>query len=111
MAALLPTDYFASYDFDADTGLITIDIDDLPGLTAAEANATTGRGEEVARCIIDRLQQTYATKAVAGTAPTKFVASKATPIGVSPTEVSQTYSFTVNYTIAPSTVVIPNEPA
>ena len=60
--ALLPTDFWADYSLETvDTVQgVFIPLSNLPGLTAAEANATTGNGGEVLRQIVASAYTAYA---------------------------------------------------
>lgn len=56
MAAILPTDLFPGYEYVAANGTIDADsivipLANLPELTAAEANATTGDGAQLMRAL------------------------------------------------------------
>jgi hypothetical protein len=52
MAAIQPTDIFSGYT--ADGTALTIPYTAIPGLTAAEAHATTGDAREVLRLILEK---------------------------------------------------------
>jgi len=62
----VPSDYFASWSEDATN--ITVPIASISGLTAAEADGTTG---DIAEILFDLLNQVYDTYK-ANTAPTKW---------------------------------------
>lgn len=93
---IAPSELFVGYTFSADT--ISIPLSALPGLTAAEADATTGNGMEVLRQVVDRSY--VAIAALAPTArPTKATVAKPNPAiasgaGVSPGTLRQAYALT-----------------
>jgi len=76
MASVTPQQIFPGFTSDGTS--ITIPLADLVGLTAAEANSSTGNGMEVLRVIIDRAQT--ALNALAPSArPTRASLDKAAP--------------------------------
>lgn len=70
---------------------ITIPLSDLQGLTASEANPTTGDGRELARILTDKIVTTV-TGLPIGDRPTRMVVSKATPSGIGIEQIRQSYS-------------------
>ena len=95
-----PSEIFTGYTSDGTN--ITIPLAALPGLTAAEANATTGNVMEVTRQILDRLHS--GVTALAPTArPTKAVVTKqnpsiATGANAAPGTLRQGYTLTFDLT-------------
>lgn len=83
---------------------ITIPLADLSGLTATEANATTGNGMEVVRAIIDKLNAKIV--ALAPTArPVRSAVAKAAPAiafgaGIPEGTLRQTY--TLSFDLVPT---------
>ncbi len=102
MPNVTPTQLFAGYTYDATAGEVRIPIAALSGLTAAEANATTGNGMEVLRTIVDGANAAIA--ALATTArPVRASISKpnpsiATGTGIEPGTLRQTYSLSFDLT-------------
>ena len=95
-----PSEIFDGYTSDGTT--ITIPLAALPGLTAAEANATTGNVMEVSRQIVDRLHSGI-TALVPTARPTKAAVTKqnpsiATGATVSPGTLRQAYTLTFDLT-------------
>lgn len=65
MAAILPTALFPGFEYVTAAGTVTADsivipLASLPGLTAAEADPTTGDGREVARQLDLAIHEAYA---------------------------------------------------
>lgn len=65
MSAVQPIDFFPGYQLVPAGGTVTaqsiaIPLADVAGLLASEANATTGDGREVARCLIQAIAAKYA---------------------------------------------------
>jgi hypothetical protein len=93
-----PSEIFAGYTLDTAAGEIRIPLASLPGLSAVEADATTGNGMEVIRQIVDRTHS--AVTALAPTArPTKATVAKPNPsiasgAGVMPGTLRQSYALT-----------------
>jgi len=73
-----PIGIFTGYTFDTVANEIRIPIASLPGLSVAEANATTGNGMEVIRQIVDRTHATLTALAPASR-PTKATVAKPNP--------------------------------
>lgn len=100
MALVTPVVIFPGYASDGTN--ITIPLADLTGLTAVEANATTGNGMEILRVIIDRANA--ALLALAPTArPVRASIEKAAPTiafgaGVPTGTLRQTYTATFDLT-------------
>jgi hypothetical protein len=97
-----PGQLFSGYTYDATASEVRIPIAALDGLTAAEANATTGNGMEVLRNIIDACQVAIAALATEAR-PTKASITKpnpsiATGVGVAPGTLRQTYSLSFDLT-------------
>ena len=93
---IAPNELFVGYTFSADT--ISIPLSALPGLTAAEADATTGNGMEVLRQVVDRAQVAIAALAPSAR-PTKAAITKPNPsiasgVNVVPGTLRQAYSLT-----------------
>lgn len=63
MYSKAPTATFPSYELAS--GVISIDVADLTGLTEAEANATTGDVRRIAKAILDKLLAVQEAAAVA----------------------------------------------
>ncbi|MEG4529889.1 hypothetical protein [Microcoleus sp. D2_18a_D3] len=95
-----PAEIFTGYTSDGTN--ITIPLASLPGLTAEEANATTGNVMEVSRQILDRLHS--GITALAPTArPTKATVAKqnpsiATGANIAPGTLRQGYTLTFDLT-------------
>jgi len=100
MPAISPQQIFPG--FASDGTLITIPLTDLVGLTAAEANPTTGNAMEVLRVIIDRAQAALNALAPAAR-PSRATIDKAAPTiafgtGVPVGTLRQTYTATFDLT-------------
>jgi hypothetical protein len=108
MAAIQPTDLFAGYEYKAAAAAVTADsivipLSALPGLTAAEAHATTGDGREVARQIDAAITAAYLAL-TEGERPTQMVASSST------SQVSNTLrevTYTRSYNLAVNNSALP----
>ena len=93
---IAPDELFPGYSFANNT--ISIPLAALPGLSAGEANATTGNGMEILRQIVDSAQAKIS--GLAPTArPTKGTIAKPNPSiasgqGVEPGTLSQSYTLT-----------------
>lgn len=105
-----PIQLFPGYTFES--GEVRIPIAALAGLTAAEANATTGNAMEVLRQLVD-----YANNQVASLAPTarptKATIAKQNPsiasgINVLPGTLRQTYS--LSFDLQPTALELAQEP-
>lgn len=97
-----PTQLFTGFTYDATASEIRIPIADLSGLTAAEANATTGNGMEVLRTIVDAANTAIAALA-SSARPTKSSITKpnpsiATGVGVAAGTLRQTYALSFDLT-------------
>lgn len=102
MANVTPVQVFPGYTADATT--ITFLIADLPGLTAAEANPTTGNIIEFLRAIVDRTQQQI-TSMTPEARPTRASLTKGQPtlpvgLNIPPGTVRQPY--TLFFDLAPT---------
>lgn len=91
-----PIEIFAGYTFDTVANEIRIPIASLPGLSPAEANASTGNGMEVIRQIVDRAHRQLAALAPAAR-PTKATVTKPNPaiasgVNVTPGTLRQSYN-------------------
>ena len=91
-----PNEIFAGYTFDTATSEIRIPITSLPGLSATEANASTGNGMEVLRQIVDRAHSQLTTLAPTAR-PTKATVAKPNPsiasgVNVAPGTLRQVYN-------------------
>ncbi len=94
MAAPLPTDLIPGFALLANTDPapeqgIFIPLSNLTGLTALEANATTGDGRKVLFEILKAVQTAYAA---ISPAPSGLVVTKSTPTGVNVTTIRQSYN-------------------
>ncbi|MEG5045965.1 hypothetical protein [Microcoleus sp. B4-C1] len=95
-----PAEIFTGYTSDGVN--LTIPLAALPGLTAAEADPTTGNVMEVSRQIVDRLHSGI-TALAPEAKPTKATVTKpnpsiATGVGVTPGTLRQGYSLTFDLT-------------
>jgi hypothetical protein len=108
MAAITPLQLFSGYNATATD--ITIPIASLIGLTAAEADETTGDGREVARAIIETITASYLALPVANR-PARMSATKANPQGTGVDQVNQVYGFTFSLSIAQGEADLLAEPA
>ena len=109
--ATLPTDLFPGYEYVAAGGTvaansIVIPLSALGGLTAAEANATTGDGRKVAFELNKALLTNFQGLA---TKPTRMTITESTPTGVNATTIRK--SFTHSYDLAVGDVDVANEPS
>lgn len=105
-----PVQLLPGYTFES--GEIRIPIATLPGLSAAEANATTGNAMEVLRQLLEFTQSQIA--ALAPTArPTKATITKQNPsiasgTNVLPGTLRQTYS--LSFDLQPTSLELASEP-
>ncbi len=95
----LPTDFFPSYSTDGVD--LTIPIADLPGLTAAEADALTGDGRKLAFELIKQIQAAYTQL---DPTPGRMNATVGTPTGISPTVARRSYTLTFDVDISEADV-------
>jgi len=100
MAPVTPVQLFPTYAFDGT--LLSFSIADLVGLSAAEADPTTGNAMEVIRVILERAQAQLNTLAPTAR-PTRSSLTKGAPIisptsGVPPGTLRQTYTFSADLT-------------
>jgi hypothetical protein len=100
MALVSPIQLFPGYV--SDGTVITIPLADLPGLTAAEANAATGNAMEVLRIIVERFQMALVTLAPTAR-PTRATLEKAAPTiafgtGIAPGTLRQVYTMSFDLT-------------
>lgn len=101
-----PTTLFSGYTSDGTN--ITIPIASLSGLTAAEANATTGDGREVLRSIM--ITATNAVSALpTADKPTKMTLTASNPQAISPEQQRQTYTASFTVVVDPAVATVANE--
>ena len=93
MAKKLPSDFLAGYASDGTN--ITIPIASLNGLTADEANDTTGDGAEVCKAIVDTMVKAHVGFGE-GNIPTNMQVEDQTPEGISSTQFNKGYLLTFN---------------
>lgn len=108
MADILPTALFTGWTEDGTD--ITLPLADLPGLTAAEADAASGDGREIVRIFLN----TVFTKIQAlpsADRPSKMTITRGNPTGVSASEIRQSYTVTFDLAISPVNVEMSDEPA
>ena len=86
---MFPIDLFPNMTSDGTN--ITIPLSDLQGLTASEANPTTGDGRELARILVNTIVSKYLALPQAER-PTRFVATKANPQGIGVEQIRQNYT-------------------
>lgn len=99
---VIPTQLFSGYTYDSTADEIRIPRAALPGLTAAEANATTGNGMEVMRQIVEGASSSLSALAPEAK-PTKASITKPNPsiavgAGVAPGTLRQTYGLSFDLT-------------
>ena len=82
---------------------IFIPLSALSGLTAAEANETTGDGRKVA-FELSRTMFSSINAIAAASRPTRFSVARGTPAGVDATTVRQTYTLTFDLDVSVSDV-------
>ncbi|WP_293335944.1 hypothetical protein [Microcoleus sp. CAWBG58] len=105
-----PAELFPGYTFESNE--IRIPIAALTGLTAAEANATTGNGMEILRQIVDRSHFALAAL-VPAARPTKATVAKPNPSIASGTNVAPgtlRQSYTLNFDLQPTSLELASEP-
>ena len=85
----------------ADGGVVSLPIGDLPGLTAAEADAAAGDGRKVCFGLLQAMEQRYAA-APAASRPAGMTIAKGTPTGVNATTIRQTFTVTFDLDITAS---------
>lgn len=112
MANITPTQVFPGFELVAANGTvaaqsIVIPLSALAGLTAAEANATTGNGSEVLRNILEAA--TTNVNALATEAkPTQMTLAKGTPTKVGSND---RQPYTINFVLTPTGYEMATEPA
>jgi hypothetical protein len=97
MANITPQNILPGYDLVAANGTVAseslcIPLSSLPGLTAVEADETTGDGRKVAYELCKAIQSGYTALATAAR-PSRMTASKGTPSGVDADTVQQSFTF------------------
>ncbi len=107
MAAITPTDIFTGYASDGTN--ITIPLTAIPGLTSAEADASTGNGAEVLRLICETAYNQIEALPTADR-PTQMTWSKPPTQGVAGATSRQTYNFGFNFTVDATAVNVSAEP-
>jgi hypothetical protein len=75
----------------------------LPGLTAAEADPTTGDGRELSRVLIEQIT-TAIGNLTAAEKPTKMTATRANPTGTGSNLITQSYTQTFQVTLTQSSL-------
>lgn len=108
MAAISPTDIFSGYS--ADATAITIPLAALPGLTQAEAHATTGDAREVLRIILEKYVAAIEGMS-ANNRPAFMQMSRGNLIGLTPSLVRRSYSVTFEEAVGPTATSLRAEPA
>ena len=105
---VLPTDVFPNYIFETVDLVdgVFIPLTDLPGLTATEANATTGDGREVLRVLTTKAAANLSTMP---STPTGLSFLSDTPVRNAQQLQEVTFTFEVN--IAPESYVLPSQSA
>ena len=106
-----PSEIFAGYTFDSTANEIRIPLAALPGLTAAEANASTGNGMEVIRQIVDRTHSQLASLAPTAR-PMKATVAKPNPsiasgANVTPGTLRQSYN--LSFDLQPTALELASE--
>lgn len=99
MAIVTPNAIFANMTIE--DGAVVIPLTDLPGLTSAEANPTTGNANELLRVFCE----TAFTKLNAlepAAQPTQMRFSKPTPSGIGINQYRQDYTFGFNVATDPT---------
>jgi len=107
MAAISPTNIFSGYS--ADATAITIPLAALPGLTTAEAHATTGDGRELLRIILEKYFSAIEGMQAANR-PVSMSISRGNLNGLSPTTISRTYTLTFKESVGATSTSILAEP-
>jgi hypothetical protein len=97
--AVLPTDLLPSYSFSGTA--LTIDLSDLPGLTDAEANATSGDGRKV---VFELVKALAGTISAANPAIPGVSASIGTPAAISVSKVRKQYAISFDLDISAADV-------
>ena len=113
MPAINPGDLFPSYEYVASGGTvaansIVIPLSALPGLTTAEANATTGDGRKV-MYEISKAAHVNLQGLDAADRPAQFSTGESTPSGQAANEVRKSYTFTFDLNITDTDIAA--EPA
>ncbi|ANV92032.1 hypothetical protein [Picosynechococcus sp. PCC 8807] len=110
----LPTDYFADYELleatdPAPSQGIFIPLASLAGLSAVEANATTGDGREVVRNLVETAvsAQLAAIAADATVAPQNFGVVKSNPVGSGIDTYNQSYQISAVVKASAASVEFP----
>lgn len=106
MAAITPTQVFPNYIFNENN--VTIPIASLPALNEAEANATTGDGRELIRAIVVQAHAAI-TAMSAENKPSKMTVALGNAVGLSPTTIRRTYTFTFDENVTPITTTLAAE--
>ena len=102
---IAPTDWLENYAFSEPN--ITIPRGDLSGITAAEANATTGDMREIVRGLLEALYQHHQSEPFADRL-TQFRISKS--VSSDPVENTQEITYSVRCVVAPEDVNVIPEP-
>ena len=107
MAAITPTNIFSGYS--ADATAITIPLAALPGLTTAEAHATTGDAREILRILIEKYFAAIEAMQPANR-PAYMILSRGNLVGLSATTVRRSYSVTFDESVGPTATSLRAEP-
>ena len=103
---IVPTDWLENYAFSEPN--ITIPRGDLDGITAAEANATTGDIREVMRGLLEALFQHHQSEPFAGRLAQFRISKSVSP---NPQENTQEITYSVRCVVDVSSVNVKDEPA
>ncbi|MGL5075747.1 MAG: hypothetical protein ACRDBG_07880 [Waterburya sp.] len=108
MPSILPTQLFSGYAVSG--GNIQIPIASLSGLAAAEADAVTGDGREVARAFVETMVSAILALPAANR-PARLAVVKANPQGTGVDQVTQSYTISFNLLINQGEADLQLEPA
>lgn len=101
MAQISPSQVFSTWDIDPDTGLVSFNISDFVGVSAAELDADTGNFGVFLRALTDKVASFYSGLATADR-PSRWSVTKGTPqtVIISGATNPQRIPYTVNVDVA-----------
>lgn len=103
MSALIPTAVFSGY---IATGTeITIPLAALPGLTSAEANATTGDAREILRIILEKYAAVIESLS-SENKPEKMLMNRGGLVGLSATQIRRSYNISFDESVGTTSTTI-----
>ena len=113
MADITPTQLFSSYSLGASGDTLSaqsvvISISDLPALSVAEADPSTGDGRELIRSLLQAIYTSFISIPEASR-PNQITATKTQDVGDEDDEIVQSYTFTFTGKFDPNLLTLNSE--